>query len=103
MKPSTMSEVLALAVDEAVDDDEAPLMLELHAVSSPPPPTTAAPAPAARSMLRRLRPSPELVPLGCAVWSVIVLSISFKAAPSARTASDKAISVCWCRRCRKAP
>jgi len=86
-----MSWVAALAVAEAVDDDEvvAPLMLELHAWSSPPPPTTAAPAPTPRSRLRRLTPgadnagpvgrSPgterEAVLSDCAVWSLIRIAV----------------------------
>src|SRR5579875_1937429 len=49
----------------------APLMLELHACSSPPPPTTAAPTPAARSRPRRLMPPAGLVLSDCALWSLM--------------------------------
>jgi hypothetical protein len=94
--------VLELVVDEAVEEDEAPLMLELHASSSPPPPTTAALAPAARSRPRRLNPPMLLVmgddaptpprkgdvPSVCAVWSLIVQSISFEVAPRRGTAYE---------------
>src|SRR5690349_10523144 len=50
----------------------APLTLELHACSRPPPPTTAAPAPIARSRVRRLMPPPAgpLLPESTA-WSLI--------------------------------
>src|SRR6185312_2135179 len=49
----------------------APLTLELQAWSSPPPPTTAAPAPIARSRLRRSMPPPEGVLPESTVWSLI--------------------------------
>src|SRR5271163_1233496 len=96
MKPITMSEVVLLPVlEEEVELELAPLMLELHASSSPPPPTTAAPTPAARSMPRRLTsasrgddpstpsrfwgtPSPQdplAVLSGCAVWSLMCIDL----------------------------
>src|SRR5262245_55027242 len=49
----------------------APLTPELHACSSAPPPTTAAPAPSARSRLRRCMPPAGLVLLESTVWSVM--------------------------------
>jgi hypothetical protein len=59
---------------------EAPLMPELHASRRLPPPTTAAPTPAARNRLRRdKRPAADWLPAGSgwAVWSVMVLDLSF--------------------------
>src|SRR6266481_2399307 len=49
----------------------APLTLELHAWSRPPPPTTAAPAPIARSRLRRLTPPSGPMLPESTVWSLI--------------------------------
>src|ERR1700691_4335720 len=88
MKAIWMS--LVLPVVEVVEPLLAPLMLELHASSSPPPPTTAALAPAARNRPRRLRPPSRLSLLlpGCAVWSLMLQSISFEVAPRRGTASE---------------
>jgi hypothetical protein len=58
----------------------APLMPELHASRRLPPPTTAAPTPAARNRLRRgILPAADWLPAGSgwAVWSVMVLDLSF--------------------------
>src|SRR3984957_8457072 len=59
---------------------EAPLIPELHASRRLPPPTTAAPTPAARNRLRReILPASDWLPAGSgwAVWSVMVLDLSF--------------------------
>ena len=58
----------------------APLMPELQASRKLPPPTTAAPTPAARNRLRRENPpADDWLPAGSgfAVWSVMVLDLSF--------------------------
>ncbi len=58
----------------------APLMPELQASRKLPPPTTAAPTPAARKRLRRENPpADDWLPAGSgfAVWSVMVLDLSF--------------------------
>ena len=58
----------------------APLMPELQASRRLPPPTTAAPTPAARKRLRREKPpADDWLPAGSgfAVWSVMVLDLSF--------------------------
>jgi hypothetical protein len=79
---------MSFVVPEPPEPPEDPLIPELHADNSPPPPATAAPAPAARSKPRRLRPvwaaSAALGLAGCALWSVMVQSFSFDAAPVAR-------------------
>ncbi len=58
----------------------APLIPELQASRRLPPPTTAAPTPAARNKLRREKPpAADWLPAGSgwAVWSVMVLDLSF--------------------------
>src|SRR5216683_103604 len=59
----------------------APLMPELHAWSSPPAPMTAAPAPPARSRLRRLMLPAGLMLSDCAVWSLIRNGSPYEVAP----------------------
>src|ERR1700727_135545 len=72
--------LLELAPAEALVLLVAPLMPELQASRKLPPPTTAAPTPAARSRLRRENPpADDWLPAGSgfAVWSVMVLDLSF--------------------------
>src|SRR6516225_6153742 len=89
IQPIVMLPVLAAAAPLLLAElVPAPWMLELQASRNPPLPTTAAPAPAARSRVRRLMPPPGSADpdgrppgtpregvLVCAVWSLMCIDL----------------------------